>query len=95
MLFVFSFGPRRNLLENSVPKLAEEEENKSYQNVGDIAKNRSRFFMFSSFFLSSWALRRRAWYHKFSCLITMETGVQSHWDVPRNNPAWSIHKKRR
>ena len=39
-------------------------------------------------------LRHRAWYHKCPCLIIMETGVQSHWDVPRNKPAWSIRKKR-
>jgi hypothetical protein len=39
-------------------------------------------------------LQRRAWYHKCPCLIIMETGVQSHWDVPRNKSAWSIQKKR-
>jgi hypothetical protein len=37
-------GHEESVFGNSVPKLAEEEENESYQNAGDIAKNRSVFF---------------------------------------------------
>jgi hypothetical protein len=86
----------------SIPKLAEEEENESYQNAADISKKRSVFLEFLRIFASWWYGLAKTpsgsgTAHGIITALALSSwrpAYNPHWDVPRNKSACPIQKKR-